>query len=57
MKSENGKVILVEPYFELNTPNVIARETGGEVVIMPSSVEGAKGSLATSGSWIMTWRT
>jgi hypothetical protein len=43
MKSENCKVILVEPYFELNTPNVIARETGGEVVIMPSSVEGAKG--------------
>jgi hypothetical protein len=27
----------------LRVPNVIARETGAEVVIMPSSVEGAKG--------------
>jgi ABC-type Zn uptake system ZnuABC Zn-binding protein ZnuA len=43
MKSQNVKVILVEPYFEVNTPNTIAQETGAEVVIMPSSVEGAKG--------------
>lgn len=43
MKSGNAKVILVEPYFELNTPTMIARETGAEVVIIPSSVEGAKG--------------
>jgi len=43
MKSENAKVILVEPYFELNTPNAIARETSAEVVIVPSSIEGAKG--------------
>jgi zinc/manganese transport system substrate-binding protein len=43
MKSENVKVILVEPYFELNTPHAIARETGAKVVIMPSSVGGAKG--------------
>jgi zinc/manganese transport system substrate-binding protein len=43
MKSENVKVILVEPYFELNTPKEMARKTGGEVVIMPSSVGGAKG--------------
>jgi len=42
MKSQNVKVILVEPYFKLNTPTAIARETGAEVVIMPSSVEGAK---------------
>lgn len=45
MKSENVKVILVEPYFELNTPNAISRETGAEVVIMPSSIEGAKGVI------------
>jgi ABC-type Zn uptake system ZnuABC Zn-binding protein ZnuA len=43
MKSENVKVLLVEPYFELKTPNEIARETGAEVVIMASSVEGAEG--------------
>src|SRR5215472_2626252 len=43
VKREDVKVILVEPYFELNTPSTIARETGAEVVIMPSSVGGAKG--------------
>lgn len=43
MKSENVKVILVEPYFELKTPNNIARETGAEVIVMPSSVGGEKG--------------
>ena len=43
MKSQNAKVILVEPYFELNTPNMIARETGAAVVIMLSSVDGGTG--------------
>jgi ABC-type Zn uptake system ZnuABC Zn-binding protein ZnuA len=42
MKRENVKVILMEPYFESKTPNVIARETGAEVVVLPSSVGGAK---------------
>jgi hypothetical protein len=37
------KIVLVEPYFELKTPNAIARETGAEVVVMPSSVGGEKG--------------
>src|SRR5215475_11869657 len=32
MKRENCKVILVEPYFDLKTPNSIGRETGGKVV-------------------------
>ena len=43
MKSENVKVILVEPYFESKTPNNIARETRAEVIVMPSSVGGEKG--------------
>jgi len=43
MKRDNVRIILVEPYFELNTPKAIARETGAEVVVMPSSVGGAKG--------------
>lgn len=43
MKSENVKVILVEPYFELKTPNNIARQTGAEVIVMPSSVGGENG--------------
>ncbi len=40
MKRENIKVILVEPYFDLKTPNSIARETGGQVVVMLPSVGG-----------------
>jgi len=43
MKRENAKVILVEPYFELKIPNSIARQTGAEVVVMPSSVGGERG--------------
>jgi len=43
MKSEAVKIVLVEPYFELKTPNAIARETGAEVVVMPASVGGEKG--------------
>lgn len=43
MKSESVRIILVEPYFELKTPKAIARETGAEVLVMPSSVGGEKG--------------
>lgn len=42
MKREKVKIILVEPYFDLKTPNSIARETGGKVVVMPPSVGGEK---------------
>jgi zinc/manganese transport system substrate-binding protein len=42
MKRENVKIILVEPYFDLKTPNSIARETGAKVVVMPPSVGGEK---------------
>jgi zinc/manganese transport system substrate-binding protein len=42
MRSQNIKVILVEPYFDLKTPNAIARETGGQVVVMLPSVGGEK---------------
>jgi zinc/manganese transport system substrate-binding protein len=42
MKRENCKVILVEPYFDLKTPNSIARETGGVVVQYLPSVGGEK---------------
>ena len=34
MKRENCKVILVEPYFDLKTPQSIARDTGGQVVVI-----------------------
>jgi zinc/manganese transport system substrate-binding protein len=42
MRRENCKVILVEPYFDLKTPNSIARETGGKVVQYLPSVGGEK---------------
>ncbi len=42
MKRENAKVVLVEPYFDLKTPNSIARETGGVVVQYLPSVGGEK---------------
>jgi zinc/manganese transport system substrate-binding protein len=42
MRRENVKIILVEPYFDLKTPNAIARETGAQVVVMPPSVGGEK---------------
>ena len=42
MKRQGIKVILVEPYFDLKTPNAIARETGAKVLVMPPSVGGVK---------------
>ena len=42
MRRENIKVILVEPYFDTKTPNAVARETGGQVVVMLPSVGGEK---------------
>jgi len=32
----------VEPYFDLKTPNAIARETGARVVVLMPSVGGEK---------------
>src|SRR5437763_11839985 len=40
MKRENVKVELIEPYFDLSTPNKIASNTGGKVVVMMPSVGG-----------------
>jgi ABC-type Zn uptake system ZnuABC Zn-binding protein ZnuA len=40
MKAQNVKLILVEPYFDLKTPNSIAQNTGGKVVVLPPSVGG-----------------
>jgi zinc/manganese transport system substrate-binding protein len=40
MKRDNVKIILVEPYFDLKTPNAIARETGAKVLVLAPSVGG-----------------
>ena len=42
MKADQVKVLLVEPYFDLKTPNSIGRETGATVLVMPPSVGGEK---------------
>jgi zinc/manganese transport system substrate-binding protein len=43
MKEHGVKVILVEPYFSLKTPNSIAGRTGAKVVVMYPSVGGEEG--------------
>jgi len=40
MKRDNVKTILVEPYFDLKTPNSVASATGAKVVVMLPSVGG-----------------
>lgn len=40
MKNEKVKVILVEPFFDLKTPNSIAERTGAKVLVMYPSVGG-----------------
>jgi len=42
MKRQSVKILLVEPYFDLKTPQSIARETGAKVVVMSPSVGGEK---------------
>ncbi len=42
MKRENCKVVLVEPYFDLKTPNSIGHATGAKVVVYLPSVGGEK---------------
>jgi zinc/manganese transport system substrate-binding protein len=42
MRRLGVKLILVEPYFDLRTPNAVARDTGATVLVMPPSVGGVK---------------
>jgi len=42
MKRQGVKIILVEPYFDLKTPNSVARETGAQVVVLAPSVGAEK---------------
>jgi len=42
MKRQGVKILIVEPYFDLKTPNSIARETGARVLVLPPSVGGDK---------------
>jgi len=42
MRRQNVKILLVEPYFDLKTPQSIGRETGAKVLVMLPSVGGEK---------------
>jgi zinc/manganese transport system substrate-binding protein len=42
MKRDGIKIILVEPYFDLKTPNSIASSTGAKVVVLAPSVGGVE---------------
>jgi zinc/manganese transport system substrate-binding protein len=42
MKRDGVKLVVVEPYFDLKTPNAIARDTGAQVVVLMPSVGGEK---------------
>jgi ABC-type Zn uptake system ZnuABC Zn-binding protein ZnuA len=42
MKRQSVKILLVEPYFDLKTPQSVARETGAKVLVMSPSVGGLK---------------
>ncbi len=42
MRRQNVKLVLVEPYFDLKTPNAIGRQTGARVLVLPPSVGGTK---------------
>jgi zinc/manganese transport system substrate-binding protein len=42
IKRENCKAVLVEPYFDMKTPQAIGRETGAQVIVFLPSVGGEK---------------
>jgi len=42
MKAENIKLILVEPYFDMRTPESVAQQTGGTALVLLPSVGGVK---------------
>jgi len=42
MKRQGAKLIVVEPYFDLKTPQAIANQTGGKVLVLAPSVGGSK---------------
>jgi ABC-type Zn uptake system ZnuABC Zn-binding protein ZnuA len=42
MKRLGVKILLVEPYFDIKTPESIGRETGAKVLVMTPSVGGVQ---------------
>ena len=44
MKRQGAKLIVVEPYFDLKTPQAIANQVGGKVLVLAPSVGGVERS-------------
>ena len=42
MRAQQVKIIIIEPYFDSKTPNSIASQSGGRVLVLPPSVGGVK---------------
>jgi zinc/manganese transport system substrate-binding protein len=42
MKQENARLIIMEPYFSRSIPDLLARETGAKVLVLPPSVGGTE---------------
>lgn len=43
MKRTGAKVIIMEPFYDQKMPQFVARNVGGTVLVLPSSVEGVRG--------------
>lgn len=43
MKQEKVRLIVMEPYFSRSIPELLSRETGAKVLVLPPSVGGAEG--------------
>lgn len=44
MKAEEVRAILIEPYYDKRIPELVARETGAKLLVLPTSVGGVKGT-------------
>jgi zinc/manganese transport system substrate-binding protein len=43
MKREKVKVVIVDPFYDVKVPRFVAEQAGAKVLVLPSSVGGAKG--------------
>ena len=53
MRAQQVKLIIVEPYFDLKTPNSIASQTGAKVLVLPPSV----GGIAQASDYLKLFET
>ena len=44
MKAEGVKAIVIEPYYDRRIPELVARDTGARLLVLPTSIGGVKGT-------------